>query len=314
MARVFFASSPGQPQHNYNCLQLEFNMEIIFTFHDDKRECRYLMSGFKVRITYIIVGIFGLSLAFAPAKAQRPKGNIRSYSESYYTVHEQYGKVHKETRLQDSTFHDQYVTFDDKGNVVQSTHYNPDGSVFCTFHSSTDYEDNNFESTFVRVDPGVIFDREPFCVESVHFSWGEMYSMTYKNDEKGRPVEETIIDLWGRKLYEITIKRDEKGNITEEKFSDGTVNQYKYDNKDNRTEWINHLSNSNVIITTYKYDSRGNVTEMEVNNFFKSTYNFHYDQYSFKYIFDKNGNWKERTEYENGQPIRIAARTIEYSH
>lgn len=288
-------------------------METVFVLHVDKSAGRVLMRNFTFRTTYIILGIFGLSFAFSAANAQRPKGNIKSYSESYYTVHEQYGKVHKETRLQDSTFHDQYVTFDAKGNVVQSTHYNPDGSVYCTFHSSIDYEDNNFETTIVRIDPGVVFEREPFCVESVHYSWGEMYSMTYKNDDAGRPVEESILDLWGRKLYEIKMKRDEKGNITEEKFSDGTLNQYKYDDQGNRIEYINHLPNSNVIITTCKYDSRGNVTDMEVNNYFKSTYQFHYDEYHFKYLFDRNGNWKERMEYENGQPVRIIARTIEYS-
>jgi len=244
---------------------------------------------------------------------QRLEGKINSYRDTYYSVHDKFGKIQKGPKLNDSLFHDQCAFFDQNGNIIELVEYNADGTIYCKFKARYNYDDNNIESIYVRFDPDITIDRKPFIIESVRYSWGERYEMTYKNDSKGRPTEETIYDLFDRVLYKITIKRDEEGNSLEENFSDGTVSQYKYDDKGNRIECVFHSSNSNIIVTSYKYDIYGNIIEMNINNFFKSIFKFHYDNYTYKYLYDSHGNWIERTDYDNDKPQRIVVRTIDYS-
>jgi YD repeat-containing protein len=258
--------------------------------------------------------IFGMILLMIrPAFGQRLNEKVKSYRYSYYSVREKFGKIQKGHKLNDSVFLDQYVTFDQNGNITEEIEYNYDGTIHARYKAKFGYEDNNIESIYVKLDPQLVIDKKPFIMESVKYSWGEKYEMSYINDTKGRPVEETIYDLFGRELYKIKIQRDEKGHPVEDDFSDGSVDQYKYDEKGNLIEWVFRSSNSNVIITSYKYNDHGNVTEMNVNNFFKSTYKFHYDHHTYVYQYDASGNWIERLEYENDKPQRIVERTIEYS-
>jgi YD repeat-containing protein len=266
-----------------------------------------------MKISFQLFILLLFSLIIHPAFGQRMKGKIKSFRDSYYSVHEKFGKIQKGPKLNDSVFHDEYFSFDQNGNISQEVEYNSDGTVYCTFKGRYGYADNNIESIYVRFDPEITIETKPFILESVKYSWGEKYKMTYKNDTKGQPTEETIYDLFGRVLNKIKFKRDENGNLLEESFSDGTVYKYKYDEKGNRIEWTSISSNSNIIVASYQYDDLGNIIEMNLNNYFKSTYKFHYDNFTFKYIYDDQGNWIERTDYEYNKPKRIVVRTIEYS-
>jgi len=253
-----------------------------------------------------------LVLMINPVFSQRLKGNVKSYKDTYYSIREIYGKIKKGPKLSDTAFRDQEVSFDQKGNITESVEYNLDGTESCKFKGSTDYEDNNIESIYVRFDPEVKVDKKPFLISSVRYSSGEMCEMSYKNDTMGRPVEETIFDLMGRVIYTITFKRDEKGKLLEYDYSDGTKDRYKYDNKGNKIEWTFLSASGKPSITSYDFDESGNITEINVNNYFKSTFNFQYDTYKFKYLYDSHGNWVERIEYSGEQPKRMKLRTIEY--
>jgi len=140
-----------------------------------------------------------------------------------------------------------------------------------------------------------------------------MCDMSYKNDSLGRPFEEIIYDLMGREIYKITFHRDHLGRPVENDFSNGTVEHYKYDAKGNLKELISRHLNSKPTITSYEYDDSGNLIEMSINNYFRTTFKFQYENYSYKYLFDKNGNWTERIVFGDGKPLRIVVRTIEYS-
>ena len=246
------------------------------------------------------------------AFGQRLKGKVKSYKISYYSVYEQYGEIKKGPPLDDKRFHDEYVTLDQKGNFVQAVEYNADGTVYATHMGKYDYMDNNIESVYVTFDPEITIERKPYIVGSVRYSWGDVCKMVYKINFKGQPVEETIYDLVGREICKVSFVRDENGNSLEDNFSDGTVDRYTYDNSGNRTEWISRSPGGSTTVTSYKYDVSGNVTEKNINNFFKSTYKFHYDIHTYRYLMDKKGNWTERRDYENDKPQRIAIRTIEY--
>jgi YD repeat-containing protein len=166
---------------------------------------------------------------------------------------------------------------------------------------------------FIKYDPEKMIDRKPFIIESIKYPSGERYEMTYKNDSKGRPEEETIFDLMGSVISKIIIRRDVNGNALEYNFSDGNVDQFKYDDQGYRIESISHTASGNKVITTYKYDLSGNLIEENINDFFKTAYKYHFEHNTYTYQYDKQENWIERTEYEHDIPLRVVIRTIEYA-
>ena len=52
-------------------------------------------------------------------------------------------------------------------------------------------------------------------------------------------------------------------------------------------------------ILTHIYDNKGNMID---NNL----------EYSYKYDYDKTGNWIQKTEFKNNIPLHILEREIEY--
>ena len=263
-------------------------------------------------IRKLLIFVF-LSLIVVPIFGQRMKGRVKSYTVSCFSVFEKFGEIKKGAHLTDPKMHDELVTLDQNGNLIQSTEYNADGTVYARYKGKYDYLDNNIESVYVNFDPEITMERKPYILESVRYSWGEMCKMAYKINFAGHPVEETISDLMGREIGKISIIRNENGKSLEDSFSDGTVDRYKYDSDGNRTEWISRSPGGSTTITTYIHDASGNVIEKNINNFFKSTYKFHYDVYTYHYKVDKKGNWIERVDYENGKPQRLVLRTIEYA-
>lgn len=265
-----------------------------------------------MKAIYIIILLLIFSLPIHFSYGQKLNGKVKSYRDTYYSVHEAFGKIKKGAKINDSIFNDQEVVFDQKGNITQVTEYNSDGSVYCKFTGSNDYVNNMTESVYVRFDPETTIDRKPFIIESVKYSWGEMCAITYKNNPEGLPIEETIYDLMGRELYQISIKRDEKGNPVEYDYSDGTIDMFKYDDNCNRIEWFFRSSSGKTILTVYKNDSSGNLIEENINDSFKSYYHFHYEHNDFIYKYDKHGNWAQRIDYEHDICMRMVIRAIEY--
>ena len=259
----------------------------------------------------LFLAVFAMILQ--PGSAQRMKGKVSSFRESYYLVKDNFGKLKPGTKINDSVYHDRFVAFDPRGNISEMVEFNADGSTACKFKGSNDYPDNHFETLFAKFDPEVTIDRKAFIVESVKYSSGEFCEMSYKNDSLGRPFEEIIYDLMGREIYKITFIRDHTGRLIENDFSNGTVERYKYDSQGNIKELNSRHLNSKPTMTSYEYDESGNIIEMSINNYFKTTFKFQYENYTYKYQFDKNGNWTERIVFEGGKPQRMIVRTIEYS-
>lgn len=254
-----------------------------------------------------------ITLTMHTAFGQKLNGKVKSFKDTYYSIHEVYGKIKKGPALNDTLFHDKAVTFDYNGNVSQSIEYNADGTVNSKYLANPDRADNHIESVFVRFDPEMIIEKKPFIIESVKYPSGEICAVNYKDDIHGRPMEETLLDLMGQVILTVKIYRDEPGNPTQYTFSNGAADRYKYDQNGNRIEWISVTSTGNTTKTTFRYDAHGNITEEEIDNFFKSSYNFHIEHNTFSYKYDKFDNWTERIDYEHDIPQRIVVRTIEYS-
>ncbi len=261
------------------------------------------------KISLLILITFTIHAAFG----QKLTGKVKSYKDTYYSLHEVYGKLKKGPKLNDTIFHDQLVIFDPNGNVSQSVEYNADGTVNSKYQAQRDLQDNNMESVYVRFDPELIIEKKPFIIESVKYPSGEICAMGYKTDNLGNPMEETLYDLMGQLILSVKIYRNADGKPTEYKYSNGNTDSYKYDNLGNKTQWVSVTSTGNTTKTNYSYDAHGNIEVEEIDNFFKSSYNFHIEHNTFSYKYDKFGNWTERIDYEHDIPQRIIVRTIEYS-
>ncbi len=113
-------------------------------------------------------------------------------------------------------------------------------------------------------------------------------------------------------LYE-QVGYDEKGNRIESinYNSDGSLlskETFKYDEKGNRIESIKYNSDLSLNSkATYKYDKKGNVIE---SNYRDST--SYESKETFKYEFDKQGNWVQKICFVNGIPNSILEREYEY--
>jgi hypothetical protein len=230
-------------------------------------------------------------------------------------LNEVFGRIKKGSRLIDPLFHDQFITFDDRGNALELIEYRADGTILTSFTAISCNESNNYESVYIRYGHEPVIDKKQFMIESVNYNSGsgEFCFITYVKDQHGQPIEEIISNLMGRVLYTIKINRDEKGNPTKYRFSDGSVHLNKFDSKGNKIESILNTYGGNTIQTYYKYDFMGNVIIEEVDNFYISTYKYHIEYNTFKYQYDSIGNWTERIDYEHGIPQRMVVRTIEYS-
>lgn len=285
----------------------------IFLINQDYKPVLTKSIRLVMKTIYKILFVALFSFMIGPAFGQKLNGKVKSYKDCYYSLHEVFGKIKKGARLNDSIFRDQHVSFDKNGNIALAIEYNPNGTVNSRFTGMGDYANNHIESIFVRFDTEMKIDKKPFILKTVNYPSGELCELTYKNDTSGLPVEQTIFDLMGRALFKITIKRDEKGNALEYNFSDGNVDQYKYDNDGNRVEWISRTASGHTTVTFYKHDLSGNIVDESINDNFKSSYKYHYEHNTYKYAFDKQGNWVERTDYEHDIPQRIVIRTIEYS-
>ena len=139
-------------------------------------------------------------------------------------------------------------------------------------------------------------------------------SYLYKNDDKGRMIEET----W--------IKKDK---------SFGSKYTYEYDKLGKLIKMCQYTTSETQVdnCTSYKYDKLGQIMEMEIysNNALSRRSVITYDdkgnekeikyydgkgvfleERAYEYKFDKYGNWIERIEYINQFPKSFLEREITY--
>lgn len=167
------------------------------------------------------------------------------------------------------------------------------------------------------------------------FRWKNIY------DGKNRLLVDTFYRNGNLLDYTIYTYTKNSQNEMRQYHPDGTIKlkvkfTYKYDEKGNQIEKngynaIGKLSKR----TTFKYDNKGNQIETnmymedgklfyKVNNFYDSigkvyeTITYQLDiskdkNVTYKYEnIDKSGNWLRRTTFEDGKPIEIEERKIDY--
>jgi hypothetical protein len=154
-------------------------------------------------------------------------------------------------------------------------------------------------------------------IEALEFKGNGSFSIrhTYLYNAMGLPVEEREYLVDGVEVYsKILTDYDAEGNVIELKqYNDKgrMIYQGKLDKYGNHLSDIGYNPDGTIhdkITAQYKYDEFGNETE-ELLYFSQGAYGV---KSTYKYVYDMDGNWSKKTVWEDGEPIRIAERDIDY--
>jgi hypothetical protein len=225
----------------------------------------------------------------------------------------------------------QQITFDEKGNVIEQSLNNPDGSLKSKLAWALKYdgEGREIEKSYYNAD-GKLTSKGMST-----YAGGEMKTqLTYYNpdgsinhhqiyvyDGNGNKIEESHSNPDNSPRARILYKYDDKGRQTEALYlkPDGTVSQksvFTYDGHGNRTGFTAFDGAGIIKIRhEYKYDSKNSLIEL-LN---QGDGNGPVIKYTYSYEFDPNGNWvKRETEREvigsENKPTRteVTYRVITY--
>ncbi|MGD0710072.1 MAG: hypothetical protein ABR968_02745 [Bacteroidales bacterium] len=221
------------------------------------------------------------------------KGNIKTIYDTLYNVVDKFGELKKEVDT-DST-----LIFNDKGNLVEVSLYNHNGSLIHTYTYKYDENGNKIEKEYKENTK-----LDPVAVEKA-------YKYTWKYDSKGNVIEENKYSNYLDKLLNKWIsKYDDNGNIIEYNTynSDGSPESkyiYMYDDKGKIIKEENNYNTYNVynygqIINlykiTWKYDSSGNKTK-EKNILYNKNENANYNEAKVIWKYDNKGKLIEENQY-----------------
>jgi len=171
----------------------------------------------------------------------------------------------------------------------------------------------------------------------------EQLDRTYEYDSIGNQVKEEMFDSDGQFGY-WTYKYDNNGNTIEragylgDDFVERWIYEYDQDNKKIKEFMVGEEPDNTPVymIKTFEYDKKGRLIAVvwtdpgtKLTSVDKYKYNGkndlieHYNKNdfqrgieelnTFKYQYDKKGNWIQRIEYSNSKPTIISERKINYN-
>ena len=171
-------------------------------------------------------------------------GKVKSIREIPYKAVEKFGEVVKGDALGFEQI--LQITFNEKGNKIESNSFNSDGSL--SFKSTYKYDDkgNKIELNYFNSD-GSLFLKS-----------------TSKYDDKGNKIELNGFNPDGRLSSKSTYKYDDKDNLIEVNSDSDSKFTYKYDDKGNKIEQNWFTTDGSLFSKwTYKYtyDQQDNWTQ-----------------------------------------------------
>jgi len=180
----------------------------------------------------------------------------------------------------------------------QKKYYNKKGLVT----EKIIYQDNNIG---IDTHKKFEYDKKGICIKRIKLdSNGDIWSEhIFKYKKKPNRIEGTWIDVKDKiVLQKDTLLYDKRGNL----IKNGVLS-YRYDENNNLIESILvYHGTDHKSITSYSYDSRNIPTKMVQN-----TSNREMTR-EFAYKLDRNNNWIEKIEYQEGVPKFITERSIQY--
>lgn len=249
-------------------------------------------------------------------------GKVKKIEVTSYEAIERFGEIEKGDKTGTSFWgEDYYQIFNIKGNIIELNYYNSNVKHIYKYDNKENLIEIHFihdDSVLTRKNILVYDDKGNMIVEE---SMRKVLAVTsfskdiYKYDKKGNMIENNTYMNDGSLVKKYLYSYDDKGNMIEKSSynADGNLswrNNYKYDDKGNIIEEDNFYP-SNIIKhhkNTYKYDDKGNMIEDISYNEDGSLYT----KNTFKYEFDKKGNWILVIRYINDIPRFLSEREIEY--
>jgi len=226
---------------------------------------------------------------------QNLNGSIKTIIESTYNLIEKDGEINKGSIEVKRTYkydkmgnmlEEQMATSKFKLRLKHSNKYDNKGNITeKILIDQDDKDDTEIRYTFIYNDKGDVLETNEYNTDGILSK-----KFTFEYDKQGNLLvkkEKNLPNDWIG--YKYIYKYDEIGNAIESKKigPDGKV-ELQY---------------------TYSYDEMGNVIEQ--NRYFamdgsETRHSYNYDD------FDENNNWRHKEVYQNGQPVYIIEREIEY--
>lgn len=245
------------------------------------------------------------------------KGNVKSVKENSYKEVEKFGEIIKEKNRREFWLYDFYYIFNKEGNLINKYEYNSDGSLHSeytfSYNKKGEVIENSGEETL-----SIISNQKP-----------ERYHFIYKYDNSGNIIEQSYFKS-KKFLQKYSYKYNIENNIIEQDYYKSidkldSKNKYIYDDKGNIIERNLYESNGKLQYRYLsKFDDNGN--EIEIQSYkpdgslvYRGT--FEYDNYgniisgrgyTYKYEYDKNGNWISKIEFSDNIKGYIIEREIVY--
>lgn len=207
--------------------------------------------------------------------AQELKGNIKTLRVKTYDA-----KNHKQKDNKQNTL----SVFTQKGYLTKIVYYNKDNIYSYEKKFSYKYDDKGNRTE-----------------GKMYFNDGDYLLTTY--DDKGVITGGHLYQ--NKTQFELKVVYNDDGDLIEYYLQDTEI-FYKYDKNHNLVE-ENHKKGKENWDILYSRAKNGNVTEEQIYR--KGILD---EKYTFVYTFDEKGNWVERTQYINRNPVEITERVIEY--
>jgi len=260
----------------------------------------------------------------AQRKSDRQKlgliGNVKSIKETSYKEVEKFGEIVREKDRSKFWEYNFYYIFNKRGNKLIQKEY---GGLLSSYESEYTFKYNRkgniikcnglVDSDFLRV-PNKFYKIFKYDNNNNIISEGEYTKYNhklsnkyiYKYDNNNNLIEKNYYKSDGSLENKSKYKYNDKGQEIEENYykSDGNL-QEKYISKYNDEGYIiqkntykpdGSLSHAG----TYKYDNRWNMINDSIFS------------YTYKYEYDKNGNWISKIEFDNNVKKHIIIRELEY--
>lgn len=253
-------------------------------------------------------------------KSLKYKGNVRTVKQRCYQAVDKFGKIEEGRPIDDISFENSFILFDEYGYFQQYESYDTLGIVTKKEIGKKENGDCLSLLEIYRNDT---------------LSWTNQYSYDVKNKELedkrinnknmlvnvmkikfkslGKPIEITVYDAQGKKKSRNTIEYNDENMPTLELSYDENdkikdTYTYRYDKKENSCEFTNKSEEYPEYNygTFEKYNEKGDVVEYRYTS--KNTSS----QTTSTYEYDSDGNWVKKTQIRNGKPELIVKRTIEY--
>ena len=267
------------------------------------------------------------------------KGTVKSLIEIKYYVFDSLGKIVKDGIAKKDT-----ILFSETGNKIKDFSVNSVGVFYYKYNFKYNYSGKLVEKTNFRDDTketytydslGKLIDRYRYYLDTLPYHdifkydkkgnniglyaydpygiSGEKYFFSY--NVNGNIIEQQNYDSQGICWSKIIFKYDKLGKLIEESGynRNGSLDSkaiYKYDNNGNSLKNYFYFYEDHKIrrTSTTEFDAKGN----EIKEIFYNSDGTLDYMYTYKYVYDNNGNWINKTDFLNNNIQTLIERQIIY--